>query len=390
MSQDIEMNLIPRDDIENDPDNMTDNKIIRSVLKKSRRQLENEEINRKVASRLVKVSIVCFTFMVIEFVGGWVAGSLAIMSDAAHLLSDLAGFIISVASLYIANRPANSELTYGYGRYEVIGALTSILIIWVLTVWLVSEAIKRFFHPGEIMGIVMLTISICGLVFNLILGKILSSEELPNAFERESPSSPQEKENSNTSNKETEIVIDTREKNNVVEMTVEEKEKENPVLRAAILHILGDILQSIGVLTAAIIIYIFQDATPKIVYVDPCCTLIFAIIVLCTTIPVSRDCIHVLMEATPKNIDLRALVTDLSDIKNVVNVHDVHVWALSIGKIAISIHILSNTPQKTLEEATSICKNYGIFHETIQVEDNTQRRRTSFMVCTHVIDNAIH
>ena len=96
------------------------------------------------------------------------------------------------------------------------------------------------------------------------------------------------------------------------------------------------------------------------------------------------------MEATPRNIDLKQLIHDLSVIKNVVNIHDVHVWALSIGKIAISIHILSNTPQKTLEEATIICKSYGIFHETIQVEDNSQRRRESFVVCTHAIENLIH
>jgi len=389
------------------PEDTHDVTIINTVIKKSKKQLENEEINNKVASRLTKVAIVCSTFMIIEFIGGWIAGSLAIMSDAAHLMSDLAGFLISIVSLYIANRPANTILTYGYGRYEVVGALTSIIIIWVLTAWLVVEAIGRFIHPGEIMGLVMMIISICGLIFNLILGKILSSEDLPNAFELEVPESPikmktnktedlDKNDNKNDNNdyvevgESTELVLDTKEKKIFTEKTIEEKEKENPVLRAAILHILGDIIQSIGVVIAATTIYFFQDSTPNIVYVDPVCTLIFAIIVLFTTVPVSRDCIHVLMDATPKHIDLQSLVRDLGDIKNVVNIHDVHVWALSIGKIAISVHILSNTPQKTLEEATAICKSYGIFHETIQVEDNTHRRRGSFVVCTHVYENAIH
>jgi len=125
--------------------------------------------------------------MIIEFFGGWIAGSLAIMTDAAHLLSDLSGFIISMISLYIATRPANFELTYGYHRAEVVGALASVLIIWVLTLWLVKEAIDRLISPQPITGIIMLCISICGLIFNIIMGKILSSEDLPNAFER-SPS----------------------------------------------------------------------------------------------------------------------------------------------------------------------------------------------------------
>jgi len=393
--------LIPNDD----PEEKLDNIIINTVLQKSKKHLESEEINNKVASKLTKVAIVCGTFMIIEFVGGWIAGSLAIMSDAAHLLSDLAGFIISIASLKIANRPANKVLTYGYGRYEVIGALASILIIWVLTAWLVVEAFQRFIHPGEIMGLIMMIISICGLVFNLILGKILTTEDLPNAFEKGPTSTNASRKNTHEEEHTTakdeekdhlnEVVIDTN-KPIDTKVLIEEKkafndkEKENPVLRAAIIHILGDLVQSSGVVLAAIIIYIFQTDNPNVVYIDPVCTLIFACIVLFTTVPISRDCLHVLMEATPKNIDLEGLIKELGDIKNVVNLHDVHVWALSIGKTAISAHILSNTPQRTLEEATKICKKYGIFHETIQVEDNTHRRRGSFVGCTHAIENSIH
>jgi len=402
--------LIPAEEAENRDENI----ILNTLFKKSKKQLENEEINNNVASKLIKVSIVCGAFMIIEFIGGYIAGSIAIMSDAAHLLSDLAGFIISIVSLYIANKPANTVLTYGYGRYEVIGAMTSILIIWVLTAWLLVEAINRFFNPGEISGLLMVIMSSCGLVFNLILGKILTSENLPNAFETPSePSSPVRQNNSNDNLKKvnhldnidnekdqqqtdeaTNFMVtankNTTANNLETQNQIEDKGKDNAVLRAAILHILGDMIQSLGVLTAAIIIYLFQETTPKIVYADPCCTIIFAIIVLYTTIPVSRDCIHVLMEATPKNINLKELIIELGSINNVVNIHDIHVWAVSIGKIAISAHILSHTPQKTLEEATKICKKYGIFHETIQVEDESQRRRNSFVVCTHAIEKAIH
>ena len=115
--------------------------------------------NNTTIAKLVKICCFCFTFMTIEFIGGYIAGSLAVMTDAAHLLSDLAGFLISMFSLFIASRPANKSWTYGFHRAEVIGALASILIIWVLTVWLITEAIDRVFHPQEIIGLLMMAIA---------------------------------------------------------------------------------------------------------------------------------------------------------------------------------------------------------------------------------------
>jgi zinc transporter 2 len=342
-----------------------------------RKQLE--EVNNKVIKKLMKVSIFCIVFMTIEFIGGYIARSLAIMTDAAHLLSDLSGFVISMFSLYIALRPANFKLTYGYHRAEVIGALSSILIIWVLTIWLIVEACYRFYYPERIDGLVMMCIASCGLLFNLIMSKILMSEDLPNAFEH------------GHDHDESKAKIDTVEATGTGIISPPSiDENENPILRAAFIHILGDIIQSAGVLVASIIIYFYQDDTPGIVIVDPICTFIFAIIVLSTSIPISKDCINVLMEASPKEIDSYSLMKELSNINGVINIHDIHIWCISVGKPSISLHILSDSPQKSLEEATKICKRYGIFHATIQVEDNTQRRRESFMHCTHTYDNTIH
>jgi zinc transporter 2 len=334
-----------------------------------------EEVNHRVIKRLMKVSIFCTIFMTIEFIGGWIAGSLAIMTDAAHLLSDLSGFLISMFSLYIALRPANFKLTYGYHRAEVIGALSSILIIWCLTVWLIYEAIQRFRNPQPINGLLMMAIAACGLMFNLIMSKILTSEELPNAFEN----------GAFTINNADDLEVD---KDEIEQPKIDEK--DNPVLRAAFIHILGDIIQSMGVLLAAIIIYFFQNTSENIVLIDPICTFVFAIIVLYTSIPVSKDCINVLMEATPKEVDINSLTKELSEIHGVVNIHDIHVWCISVGKPSISLHILSTTPQKSLEQATRLVKKYGIYHTTIQVEDDTQRRRPSFVNCTHTYDNSIH
>lgn len=367
-----------------------------------------EDVNYKIISRLAKVCIFCSIFMIIEFVGGWVAGSLAIMTDAAHLLSDLSGFLISMVSLWIALRPADKTLTYGYHRAEVIGALSSVLIIWCLTAWLIFEAFQRIYNPRPITGIIMLAISLCGLSFNLIMSKILTSEKIPNAFEdgmgAGSPNHadlPEENAlnepflnqiengvNPNSSNNN----ADNNNNNNNMgnEMKKEMDENENLIMRATALHILGDIIQSIGVVIASTIVYVFQDSYPKIVMVDPICTFVFAVIVLYTSIPVTRDCINVLMEASPSGIEINQLANEIVQAEGVVNVHDFHVWCISIGKPSISLHILSTNPQKTLEQVTRACNKHGIYHTTIQVEDDTQKHRPSFMKCNHTYDNTIH
>lgn len=364
-----------------------------------------EDVNFRIISRLSKVCIFCSIFMMIEFIGGWIAGSLAIMTDAAHLLSDLSGFLISMISLYIALRPADKRLTYGYHRAEVIGALSSVLIIWCLTVWLIIEACYRIYNPTPITGLLMLGISLCGLSFNLIMSKILTSEKIPNAFEDgmggsniSNPNSINSEDNSLQEPLLNQIengVFDNLDNNNQNNRAVNQvnnqiDENENLIMRATALHILGDIIQSIGVVIASTIIYMFQDTYPKIVMIDPVCTFIFAIIVMYTSIPVTRDCINVLMEASPSGIEINKLANEIVQAEGVVNVHDFHVWCISIGKPSISLHILSTNPQKTLEQVTRACNKHGIYHTTIQVEDDTQKHRPSFMKCNHTYDNTIH
>jgi zinc transporter 2 len=114
-------------------------------------------------------------FMAIEFTGGYIANSIAIMSDAAHLLSDFSGFAISMFSIWIGTKPAHGGMSFGYHRAEVIGALASILLIWSLTVWLVTEAVQRVINPVDVDGKIMLITAGIGLVVNLIMVKVLHS-----------------------------------------------------------------------------------------------------------------------------------------------------------------------------------------------------------------------
>ena len=231
------MSTIP---IENEP------LALEEHFKQSDFQKKLKEENKNAISKLVRICFFCATFMTIEFVGGYIAGSLAIMTDAAHLLSDLAGFLISMFSLFIAMRPANPSLTYGYHRSEVIGALSSILIIWVLTVWLITEAIDRIFHPREIIGLVMMGIATCGLIFNIIMSRVLAYNPVPNVMDGKAIGQMNQE------------IDEGLESPLLGEGFDENTGDDNPVIRAAYIHIIGDMIQSLGVLIAAIIIYLFQ------------------------------------------------------------------------------------------------------------------------------------
>ena len=369
---------------------------------------ERLKIQNQVAMFKLKViSSVCCTFMIIEFIFGYIAGSLAIMSDATHLLSDLAGFLISLFSLIVALKPANKNFTFGYHRFEVLGALASILIIWGLTVWLLIAAVYRIKHPNPIVGIIMVCIAAGSLVFNIIMNRILAYNPVVNAMDEGLGAIKETKKDEESSSNEAvtmnilnnndmneglldnyntaENSKDSNNNNGMNEGDLEHnlKADDNPVIRAAYIHILGDMIQSSGVLLAALMIYLFQDTHPGVRILDPICTFCFAIVVLCITFPVSRDCFYVLLESTPRDLDIESLYNDLSSIKGVISVHDIHLWNISIGRPSIALHIICDNPDEILKTATQTCKDYGIKHCTIQTE-------TVECNCQHEEDNDIH
>jgi zinc transporter 2 len=345
---------------------------------------EKLKIENKVAMFKLKIiSTVCCTFMIIEFICGYLAGSLAIMSDATHLLSDLAGFLISLFSLIVAMKPADRNFTFGYHRFEVLGALASILIIWGLTVWLLMAAIWRIQHPNPIVGFLMVCIAAGGLLFNIIMNRVLAYNPVANSMD----------DGMGAIKKSSEDEIDLKQNSldePLLNDNIESEElkhnlnaDDNPVIRAAYIHILGDMIQSAGVLLAALIIYFYQDTHPGVRIVDPICTFCFAIVVLCTTLPVSRDCFYVLLESTPRDLDIESLYNDLSSINGVISVHDIHLWNISIGRPSIALHIICDNPKDILKIASQTCKSYGIKHCTIQAETESYN-------CKHDEENDIH
>ena len=335
--------------------------------------------NQVAMFKLKIISVVCCSFMIIEFICGYLAGSLAIMSDATHLLSDLAGFLISLFSLIVAMKPADRNFTFGYHRFEVLGALASILIIWGLTVWLLIAAVWRIKHPNPIVGFLMVCIAAGGLLFNIIMNRVLAYNPVVNSMDSGMgaiKNNPEEDLNNDNNLRESLL-------NNEEELKHNLNADENPVIRAAYIHILGDMIQSAGVLIAALIIYFFQDTHPGVRIVDPICTFGFAIVVLCTTFPVSRDCFYVLLESTPRDLDIESLYNELSSIEGVISVHDIHLWNISIGRPSIALHIICESPKDVLKIATQTCKNYGIKHCTIQTETKESN-------CNHEEENDIH
>lgn len=331
--------------------------------------------------KLIWVCVVCTIFMIIEIIGGYIANSIAIMSDAAHLLSDLLGFLISILSIYISRKVAKHNMSYGYHRAEIIGALVSIVLIWALTLWLLYEATLRIITPPQVDGFIMIIIAIIGFCFNVIMGIVLVKSGVPHSHglqkcnhkhdhdhehEHEHEHDHDHDDHSHEHNSEDEIGLHTEDDN--------EKKDTNVNVRASFIHILGDALQNIGVLIAGIIIYFF----PKYSIADPICTYIFSVIVGFTTVNILNDCIFVLMEGSPVDIDIEELENDLKKIKGVKEIHDLHVWNISIGKISLSCHICCDNPQKTLKRAKKmIHKKYKIDHITIQVEENNNMNQIS-------------
>ena len=231
--------------------------------------------NRKAMKKLCIVLFTSIIFICIEITGGIYANSIAIMSDAAHIASDVIGFGISICALRIAHKDANAKYTFGYHRVEIIGAFCSLFTIWIMTAWLVYEAIGRFFDPDtSVVGPIMLTVACMSFIFNLIQIKILHSGEGGHVHLGGGSCSG---DHGHSHGGHDHGHDHGRERTESEIKAAEEKKNLN--VEAAFLHILGDLLNSVGVIIAATIIFFW----PELDWLDPTCTLVFAVIVMYTT-----------------------------------------------------------------------------------------------------------
>ncbi|VDM62695.1 unnamed protein product [Angiostrongylus costaricensis] len=292
---------------------------------------------RRAEKVLWAVAVLSAIFIMAEFAGGYFASSLAIMTDAGHMLSDLLSFIISIVAIRSARQPPSKRLSWGYERAEVLGAMVSVIILWVLTTILVLLAIERIINNRlSVEANVMLITASVGVGFNVIMGIVLHFGSGGHGHTHGG-------------------------------VNHSRSHGKNVNVRAAFIHVIGDLIQSIGVLIASVVI-----KTTGWEMADPICTFIFSIIVLFTTMTVLRDIFFVLMEATPRHLDFNAVRNDLTELEHVQSVHDLHLWSLNMDKTALSVHLALDSSEhawSTVEAARMLIRQkYGISKATVQVE----------------------
>ncbi|KAJ4850179.1 Metal tolerance protein 1 [Turnera subulata] len=304
--------------------------------------------------KLLIAVVLCVIFMSVEVAGGIKANSLAILTDAAHLLSDVAAFAISLFSLWAAGWEATPRQSYGFFRIEILGALISIQMIWLLAGILVYEAIARLIHDtGEVQGFLMFIVSAFGLVVNIVMALLLGHEHghghghghghndhgVHSHGHDDGAGDHDHMHKHSDENHHTYDIHITEpllKSGSEVENRAKEKKSRNINVQGAYLHVLGDSIQSVGVMVGGAIIWY----KPEWKIVDLICTLVFSVIVLGTTIRMLRSILEVLMESTPREIDATKIEKGLCEMDEVVAIHELHIWAITVGKILLACHVM--------------------------------------------------
>jgi cobalt-zinc-cadmium efflux system protein len=261
------------------------------------------------------------TFMTVEVIGGLWTGSLALLADAAHMLTDAGGLALALLAIRFAQRPRTPRNTFGYVRMEVLSALTNAVVLLVLTVYILYEAYRRFLNPPEIIGGPMLAVAVAGLIVNLIGMKLLAAGST-----------------------------------------------ESLNVKGAYFEVLADMLGSLGVIVAALVVVLTGWTLA-----DPLIGAGIGLFIVPRTWILLKQAVHILMEGTPPEIDLTLLEQKLLEIPGVRAVRDLHVWTITSGADAMSGHLVVTTmasSRATLATAQKIMKsNFKLTHVTIQIED---------------------
>jgi len=256
-------------------------------------------------------------FGVVEAVGGWLAGSLALVSDAGHMATDAAGLVVALIAQALAQRPPSRRASYGYARAEVLAAFINALSMLALVVWIAVEAVQRLLHPSPVHGAAVVVVAAIGLAVNGIVAWMLARSGGG---------------------------INTR---------------------GALLHVLGDLLGSVAALVAGAVIH-FTGWMP----IDPLLSLAVALLILHSTWDLLRQSTGVLMERVPVHLSYDAIGRALAALPGVTGVHDLHVWNMSAERVALSAHVALTDGGAwlgTLAAARQmLARDFGIDHVTLQ------------------------
>ncbi|HLR07787.1 MAG TPA: cation diffusion facilitator family transporter [Bacillota bacterium] len=261
-----------------------------------------------------------FTFMFVEAIGGFLTNSLALLSDAGHMLSDAFALGLSLIAFKIGSKQATYNNTYGFRRFEIIAALVNGITLIAISLYIFYEAWQRFTKPPEVSASMMIIATI-GLVVNILVFFILMRGD----------------------------------------------SQENLNIKSALLHVLGDLLGSIGAIIAGLLIYLFGWNIA-----DPIASVLVSVLILISGMHIAKDALHILMEGKPAHVDTAKIHEQLSTLKGVIDVHDLHVWSITTEFPALSCHIVvdpSVDRDTLLIEANDLIKQtFNIDHCTVQIE----------------------
>jgi cobalt-zinc-cadmium efflux system protein len=280
-------------------------------------------IHREVIQKKFRIFIWLSLFvLILEVVGGFVTNSLALFSDAGHVLIDLLALLLAYFAMRLARRGTTERFTYGYYRAEILAAMVNAIVLFMLTLFIFYEAYLRFLSPSAIKGPEMFVIAIIGLAANLYVVWRMHGDE-----------------------------------------------RENLNVRGAYLHVLSDTISSVGVVVGGALIIV----TGNYIF-DPLVSAAIGVFILVNCLGLVRESVHVLMEAVPKGMDLEKVSRDILQVPRVKEIHDLHIWSIASDVCALSAHILIDTEDMNslnsiIAEINELLKTkYGITHSVIQGE----------------------
>jgi cobalt-zinc-cadmium efflux system protein len=281
----------------------------------------SHHVEQKNSKKLLFVLIITAIYMLAEFLGGYFTKSLALTADAGHMLGDVGALALTFFAFWLSSQKAPIGKTYGYYRAEILAAFINGCTLVFIAIMIIYEAYLRLTFTQKIDAGAMTIIAVGGLIVNIIAAFLLHHGS-----------------------------------------------KENLNIKGAFLHVLCDLLGSIGAITAGLIIYFWH-----FYIADTIISVVIALLVLYSSINLINSAVRILMEAAPKDVDIDGIKKNIESVNGVCNVHDLHVWSINSNTISLSVHIVANLKdsERILTEINDILKNkFNILHATIQVEPN--------------------
>lgn len=266
-----------------------------------------------------------FIITAAEVIGGLYSGSLSLISDALHNLSDALSIVVSYFAIKISQKSNDEKKTFGYKRATILAAVINSTVLIIISILLFKEAYFKFITPEKINGLIVIWVALIGLLANALGAYLLHKGS-----------------------------------------------EEDINMKSAYLHLLSDALSSIGVVVGGIVIYYFN-----IYWIDPLLTVIIGLYVLKESFEILKKAVNILMQGTPENIDINEIAEELEEIEAINNIHHVHIWGLNENTIFFEAHVnlkddilVSDTPKVYEDIEHELKEHFGITHITIQFEFN--------------------